>query len=63
MKGQDILNKSGFNVTIKRVSKNGVTSGCGYGIIITKDVDKAINILEENGIKVIDNIPNEGDDQ
>lgn len=55
IKGQEILNKNGFYATLKRISKSKRTPGCGYGIIVNKDFDRAKRILMENGIKILDN--------
>ncbi len=56
MKSKDILNNQGINAVIKRVPKNKILSGCGYGILISSDPAKAEDILSKFKIKVIDKI-------
>ena len=54
MKGRDLLNAKGIKCEIKRVPKNKVLSGCGYGLLIYEKVDQAAEILTEAQIKVLD---------
>lgn len=53
LKGRDILLKNGFkNVSIQRIP--GLTqSGCGYGIYVDSNVDRAAKLLAGASIPII----------
>lgn len=53
MKGQEILKRNGFKVNVKRVPKSQVLSGCGYGLLVKSNPDKAEDILSKFQIKVL----------
>lgn len=53
IKGRDLLRKKGFKATIERKSGENV-QGCGYAIIFDGDKNTAIEILKNNGIKILD---------
>lgn len=54
MKGRDLLNSKGIKSEIKRVPKNKTLSGCGYGLLVYENANKAAKVLEESQIKVLD---------
>lgn len=54
MKAKSILKNKGIYVDISKTSKHSVQQGCGYGLILSKNVDKAVKILKENGIDILD---------
>lgn len=52
MKGNTILVQHGFRSNVVRVYRNPNGSGCGYGIYVPQNTDKAEIILKQNGIPV-----------
>ncbi|MEE1056998.1 MAG: DUF3343 domain-containing protein [Acutalibacteraceae bacterium] len=53
MKAKSILKNKGIYVDITKTSKHSVQQGCGYGLILSKNVDRAVEILKENGINIL----------
>lgn len=53
-KARDILYNYGIKAYIERIPSNMRHSGCGYGIRVNSDTYRAIQILEENQIRVKD---------
>ena len=49
IKGRDLLKRAGFSAKIAR-DFGGV--GCGYGISVTGDIDRAAELLAKAGIKI-----------
>ena len=54
MRGRDILRKNGFKATVERNSSGLGRIGCGYGIVVYGELGNAVELLKENGIKLID---------
>ncbi len=54
IRGRDILRRNGFNATVERNSSGLGRHGCGYGIVVTGNIDDATKLLRENSIKIID---------
>lgn len=54
IRGRDVLRNSGIPATVERNSSGLGRYGCGYGIVIRSDVDKAVEVLNRNSIKIID---------
>jgi hypothetical protein len=54
MRGRDILRKNGYNAIVERNSSGLGRLGCGYGIAIYDNLGNAVELLRENGIKIID---------
>ena len=54
MKGRELLSLNGIKCEIKRVPKNKVLSGCGYGLLIYEKVDEAAEILSKAHLKILD---------
>ena len=54
IKGRDILRRHGISATVERNSFGLGRYGCGYGIVIKKDLDKACEILKKNSVKIIE---------
>ena len=52
MRAREILNRNGFNVQIIRV-KASPTNGCGYGVVVHRNLEEAISLLKENEIKLL----------
>lgn len=55
MKGRDILQQFGISAFIERTPKNVQAGSCGYslGVYVPQDIDRAIEILSNNGIQVL----------
>lgn len=54
IRGRDILRKNGINASVERNSFGLGRHGCGYGIVVKSDIEKAVEILKENSIKIIE---------
>lgn len=54
IKGRDILRKNGINASVERNSFGLGRYGCGYGIVIKNDIERAVEILKQNEIKIIE---------
>lgn len=53
IKARDLLRQKGFKVKIER--KTGEKSyGCGYAIVLEGDINKAVELLHEAGVKILD---------
>ncbi|MDE5860542.1 MAG: DUF3343 domain-containing protein [Oscillospiraceae bacterium] len=50
MKAQSVFRSEGIPTEIIRTPRN-LASGCGYSLVYDGDIDTAINILENKGIK------------
>ena len=53
MKSKDILMKNGISSYIIRTANSNKDFGCGYSLHVPKDIDRAADILKENGIKIL----------
>lgn len=54
MRGRDILRNNGFTAAVERNSSGLGRLGCGYGIAVYGDLGNAIQLLKENGVKMLD---------
>ncbi len=52
LKGRDILRKNGFKSRVEKQASN--KSGCVYAIFFTGNLQKAEEILRNNGIKILE---------
>ena len=59
MKGRDLLRAHKIKAEIKRVPKNEVLHGCGYGLLIYGDTEQALHLLSKARIKIINKIEQE----
>ena len=50
IKGRDILRRNGFTAKIERKSGN---AGCGYTVVTSGNIDKALSLLENADVKVL----------
>ena len=57
IRGRDILRKEGFRATVERNTVGIARYGCGYGIVLNGNIEKAIEILNESGIKILEVSP------
>lgn len=53
IKGRDLLRRKGFKADIERKNSDK-TYGCGYAISIVNDLQDAIRILKDNGVKILE---------
>ncbi len=53
IKGRDLLRRMGYKTSIERITA-GDRIGCGYGITVFGDIEKIKEILNQNGIKILD---------
>lgn len=53
IKAKSLLRNNGIYVDIIKTSKYKDQHGCGYSLIINKNLDKAISILNKNNIKIL----------
>lgn len=53
MKAKSILKSKGIYVDITKTSKYSVQQGCGYALILSKNVEQAIEILKNNNINIL----------
>mgnify|MGYP002727759885 FL=1 len=54
IKGRDTLRRKGINATIERITSGKGSAGCGYSIIIGGNLDEAIAILRDAGVKILE---------
>ncbi len=54
IRGRDILRKNGFSASVERNSSGLGRHGCGYGIVVTGNIDNAVEILKSNAVKIIE---------
>lgn len=54
IRGRDVLRKNGIISSVERNSSGLGRLGCGYGIVVRGDIDKAVDILTQNNIKIIE---------
>ena len=53
MRAQDILRKSGIKSQVIRTFSKTNQKGCGFSVLVYSSPEKARNILEKNGIKIL----------
>ncbi len=54
IKGKEILKRNGFKAHVERIMSGKGSSGCGYSIIIEKDIENALALLKNAGIKILE---------
>ena len=57
IRGRDILRNNSFRASVERNLTGNKRYGCGYGISVVGDIDKAVQILKEHNIKILDIAP------
>ncbi len=53
MKARDILKSNGITSKVHRIPAYKGKGACSYGLIINKDIEKALEILKDNEINVV----------
>ncbi len=54
IRGRDILRNNGYKASVERNSSGLGRLGCGYGILVFGDITKAVQILKQNNVKIIE---------
>lgn len=54
MKAKSLLRDNGIYVDIIKTSKYSSQGGCSYSLVLYKNFDKAVEILKENDIDILD---------
>lgn len=54
IRGRDILRKNGFKASVERNSRGLGRLGCGYGIVVEGDIERAEEILRNHSVKMIE---------
>ena len=54
IRAQKLLNGQGIGSNIRKISKVGQSKGCAYGLDVKKDFSKALRILENSNIRIVD---------
>ena len=57
IRGRDILRTEGFRAKVERNTVGIARYGCGYGIVVAGNIDKAVEILTKSGIKILEVSP------
>ena len=52
LKGRDLLRSKGFKAYIERTPSMFDRVGCGYSVYVNGDLDRALELFRENGIRV-----------
>jgi hypothetical protein len=53
IKGRDLLRRKGFKVNIERKTADK-SYGCGYAISLVGNLQEAAQILQQNGVKILE---------
>lgn len=54
MKGQKLLESNGINAYIQRNARPNSKEGCGYGLRVAGNLETALSLLSDAGIKVVE---------
>lgn len=52
MKSKDVLFDNGIKAYVER-TKRTKEFGCGYGVVVQRDADRAVEILQGHDIKIL----------
>lgn len=53
MRGRYILEAQGVRSFLQRTPTPAEDEGCGYRLLITSDVQRAVALLRENGVRIV----------
>ena len=53
LRARDILRRYNIAAATTKITDNSGDIGCGYAVKVSKDVEKAIEILNKSGIKIL----------
>lgn len=54
IRGRDVLRRAGISAAVERNSSGLGRLGCGYGIVVSGNIDEIKDILMKNNIKIIE---------
>ena len=54
LRGQKLLEQQGIRAHVKKMVKSTKVQGCGYGLEIEGDGQRAVQILQNAGIRMLD---------
>jgi hypothetical protein len=54
LRGQKLLEQQGIRSQVKKMVKSTKVQGCGYGLEIMGEGERAVQILQDAGIRIID---------
>lgn len=52
LKGRDLLRAKGFKAYVERTPSAYDRIGCGYSVYVNGDIEQALELFRENGIRV-----------
>ncbi len=52
MRGKRLLEAAGMRTFLQKSANPPAGDGCGYSLLVTDSVDRAVGILQKNGVKV-----------
>lgn len=53
MRGKNLLEEQGIRTYLHRSTRPLETDGCGYSLLVTDSVNRAVQILKNQGVRVI----------
>mgnify|MGYP003295475510 CR=1 FL=1 len=53
MRGRRLLEAEGIRAYMHRDTKASEGDGCGFSLLVTEQVERAVRILKERGVRVI----------
>lgn len=53
MRGRRLLEAEGIRAYMHRATHAEVSDGCGYSLLVTNQVERAVRILKDKGVRVI----------
>lgn len=53
MRGKQLLEEQGIRAYLQRASRPTDGDGCGYSLLVTGGIEKAVGILQKRGVRVI----------
>ncbi|MBQ7522338.1 MAG: DUF3343 domain-containing protein [Clostridia bacterium] len=54
MKAKNILRSQGIYADMVKTSQFSTQKGCGYSLVFNRNFDKALAVLQKNGISITD---------
>lgn len=54
IKGRDLLRRKGISANIERINSTTGNTGCGYGVSVSGNIDKAVELFKKGGVKILE---------
>jgi len=54
IKGRDLLRRKGYTAKIERITSGAGSAGCGYAIVTNGNIENAILLLKNAGVKMLE---------